>query len=244
MSKIRDSFCSFLRQNGFKYICQSEISYIYSDLFFNICGKINTLSLNKIFKINFASTPNNLLKFIYPVLMLVDIIIFDPCTVVVGHDQIHNIRFVKNLICKKLNIDLNIDFNVLDIKITNPINNKKMSTSEENRNITLDSTLEEIINIIKLTPSGSVFPLHYNACNANIKNLINIVAIIDNMDINEAFIRDRSIYNKFLPFKLYVANKIYKYLQEYKTRLCEQSRINFDDVKEIVNKNYNRLLNC
>ena len=240
---LKNYLCNFLKQNNIKYVCQSEFASIYGDLFFYFSGKIKTSSLNKIFNINYGNTENNLMKLIYPLLMLIDIFLFQPCTVIVSKDQIHNVRYIKTQLKNIIPFCFDIDFKILDIKILNPYDLSKMGTSESSNKIFLNDTYDSIFNIIKKVQSSTNFPLCYEDLNENIQHLYFILSIIKKESVKILF--NKIKFDNYLLFKKYVTQSIYDFLQIYQNKnLCvTKQRQNIQDIKKIIFFNYKKIKN-
>ena len=229
---VKNYLCNFMIQNNFKFICQSDFPEVYGNLFFYFSSKSNINALNKIFKINYYSNENNLMKFIYPVLMLIDILLFQPCIVITSADQIHNTRYIKEQIKKLCTNKCKISFKNLDIKIKSITGEDKMSTSNNSNKIFVQDNYEQIFSVIKKTPSSANLPDNYNNLNDCIKNLLSILGIIKNINPENLF--DEKKFTSYLELKKYVADEIFNYIQSYIHKEKDSNMICNLDIKNIV----------
>lgn len=230
-----------------KYYQQYYLPREYFITYHIISFLCNTNRLDKVFKINyFNNTNNNFAKFAYPVLMCTDIILMNPCIVLVGKDQIHNIRFVKEILLKinkeyKLNID--IKFEVINTKILNLNNQNKMSTSDNNNNqIFIDMTDNEIIKIISKSKTQTKIPKQYSDLEISTYNLYNIYAQINNLDIEQVIYKFQE--SDFTTFKKYLCNSIIELINFYRKKTDNKFKYNAQEVvNNIIKYNFNKIYN-
>lgn len=173
-----------------KYYQQSCLPREYFLTYHILSFFCKTNKLNKVFKINFNNnTDNNFSKFSYPVLMCTDILLMQPCIVLVGPDQIHNIRFIMDIIDninKIYSVDFNITFKIINIKILNLNNEHKMSTSKkELSQMFINMQDSEIYELIMKAKTQKSVPNNYTDLETSTKNLYNIYSEIKNISIEE-----------------------------------------------------------
>lgn len=225
-----------------QYYLPREYFITYHILSF-VCS---TNKLDKVFKINFNNrTDNNFSKFSYPVLMCTDIILMQPCIVLVGSDQIHNIRFIVNVL-DKLNktysLNLNIKFKIIDIKILNLNNENKMSTSKQNiKQMFINMKDNEIYELIMKAKTQKFVPQNYNDLELSTKNLYRIYSEIKKLSIEktiEIFKDKNFVFFKKILYKEII--ELYSfYRQNNKKEMGEYNAQN--KVNDIVKDNFHIL---
>lgn len=226
------------------YYQQSKLPSEYFIMYHIISFFCKINDLNKVFKINYKNnTINNFAKFSYPVLMCNDIILLNPCTVLVGSDQIHNVRFIKNILSniqKLYNLQLDIKFEIIDIKILSLNDNNKMSTSDKSNSgqIFLDMNNDEIYKIIMQAKTQSKMPKTYNELEDSTKNLYLIYSIIKNLEIE--YVINIFSEKNFQEFKQHLYFAIVELFNFYKNL---NNLNNKYDIHHIINniiiKNFN-----
>ena len=226
----------FIKAKKFPYVKQSDFKEIYCDLYFHLSGLVGLNYLNKIYEIHKLSSQNNLMKYSYPVLMMLDIYLFSPCEVIVAMDQIHHMRYITKQITKLFNKNVDVTCDMLKIKICTPGSSSKMSTSDGASQIYLTSSYEDILKIIKLTKTSSTV-LPFDEIGEDLKNLFNIVQIIGDQECIDMFKFNR--FNNYLELKIKVSQCIYNYICKIKSQLYQYNPAGLIDVRERFESNYN-----
>lgn len=188
-SEINDNKITELVENikrfSVVYFSNYYIQSHYNDIYMSVLMKFfyfsNIKDINKIFLINYNNMKQNTVSFIYPILMAVDIYLCSPCVVTISCDQKHNIRAIKKILNTiethyKLNID--VQFDILNIKILDLYSPFKMSTSSNKGIIYFDDSKEEIINKIMKSKTQSLNSLNINDLGLNTKNLYMIYSYL------------------------------------------------------------------
>lgn len=226
------------------YYQQSKLPKEYFIMYHIISFFCKINDLNKVFKINYQNnTINNFAKFSYPVLMCNDIILLQPCTVLVGSDQMHNIRFIKNIlenIQKTYKLKLDIKFEIIDIKILSLNNNNKMSTSDKSNSgqIFLDMNNNEIYKTIMKSKTQSKMPKTYDELEYSTKNLYLIYSIIKNLEMEYVI---NIFYEKnFQEFKQHLYFAIVELFNFYKNSNNFENKYDTNNIiSNIIIRNFN-----
>lgn len=223
-----------------KSYAQSLFNDVYFSLLMLIGNYCNINELDKIFKINYENnTDNNINKLLYPLIMLIDILLIQPCTVVISQDQIHNVRFIKKIIekLKSLKINIDVDFEILDLKIISLYTEDKMSSSKENCGVIyLNDDMISIQDKIAQIPTQENMPQHSEDFqHPHLKQIYQLFAKMSNISLEELI--DKYKDQKFSLFKINFATKIYKIIQEYKVKLPNDNKNEEDkDSKELESR--------
>lgn len=204
-------------------IIQSKYQYFLLDMMWKIASILNINYLNKIFNIRCLEQKNfkNVALFLYPLLMVCDLILFGEYNLTVGFDQKMHIEFFN-----KLNIIKNIN-RIKNFYYTEKIlmlnSEEKMSKSLEKSNpngiIFLN---EDVISIRKKILKARTFTSSYQnieELNKNefihVKNIIKCISTITNNSFEETV--KKYLNTNFITLK---NDFLYHYL-ELQKKFCE-----------------------
>ena len=230
---------------GVKPYIQSRFNEIYGSCFFKFVHFMKCNNLDKLLGINYHnSTDNNCAKYIYPALMLLDILLIQPCTVVVAKDQIHNVRFCKSNI-ERLNsmFDLNIDvdFKLLDVNILGFYSGKqgKMSTSVGEGIIYVDDTLNTIKRVIAAAETADNMCTNieeFNNMSVNVRNLYNVYNIVSGESVES--IVHKYANRTYSELKEDLSELVYKYVSRFNELRTRAHNVSYDkEVLSIMKQN-------
>lgn len=225
---------------------QSHYAAMFANLLFRLARTCKLSSLNKVFNINFANeTENTLGKLLYPFLMTIDIMLCAPCKVVVSQDQIHNVRFAKKLIaeiCAEKNIKIEVEFDVLDLKILSIVDDGKMSTSSvKSGALFMDMTQQEVSDVVLRAKTQTVYVTNRDEMSASTLNLFFILSKISDDSIETIAAK----FTTFEELKQYAAKTIYAYLNKhYITSTDSTLGVSYKDdfITERFQSNYDLLM--
>jgi tryptophanyl-tRNA synthetase len=216
---------------------------MYYYIYHLICNKIKLNDLTKVFNINYNNnTDNNFAKLSYPVLMCLDIIMMQPCHVVVSIDQIHNVRFIQAVIhqLNQLNskLQIKVEFKILDLKIMDFSGKNKMSTSINSKNtLYVDLTEKQIHEIVGKSITQNNMPQCIEECNDSVLNLYSIYRNIAHITMQETV--DKFKQSNFTKFKTELAIKIVNLYNFYNQEHTIRKEFNMlNTVNKIHSSNY------
>ena len=211
----------------------SELSVILQNYFY--IGELKRMTQ---FKNEFKKNKNNYLGlFLYPVLMVADILLYDANIVPVGEDQIQHIELTRNLVNRfnnlyKKNVFVmpNYIVNKTGKRIMNLLDPKqKMSKSNPNGVIFLKDKPNIIYKKIMSAVTDSEKKIKYDIINKpGISNLLQIYASLKGIDIKkcEEYFKNYC----YLDFKREVANVVVSEISTLQKKYREISKSN------IINK--------
>lgn len=187
----------------------SELSVILQNYFY--IGELKRMTQ---FKNEFKKNKNNYLGlFLYPVLMVADILLYDANIIPVGEDQIQHIELTRNFVNRFNNFYKKKIFTMPDYvvnktgkRIMNLLDPKqKMNKSNVNGVIFLKDKPDVIYKKIMSAVTDSEKKIKYDVANKpGISNLLQIYASLKEIDINEC---EKHFKNySYLDFKKEVAN--------------------------------------
>ena len=187
----------------------SELSVILQNYFY--IGELKRMTQ---FKNEFKKNKNNYLGlFLYPVLMVADILLYDANIIPVGEDQIQHIELTRNFVNRFNNFYKKKIFTMPDYvvnktgkRIMNLLDPKqKMNKSNVNGVIFLKDKPNVIYKKIMSAVTDSEKKIKYDiADKPGISNLLQIYASLKGIDINEC---EKNFKNySYLDFKKEVAN--------------------------------------
>lgn len=187
----------------------SELSVILQNYFY--IGELKRMTQ---FKNEFKKNKNNYLGlFLYPVLMVADILLYDANIIPVGEDQIQHIELTRNFVNRFNNFYKKKIFTMPDYvvnktgkRIMNLLDPKqKMNKSNVNGVIFLKDKPNVIYKKIMSAVTDSEKKIKYDIANKpGISNLLQIYASLKGIDINEC---EKNFKNySYLDFKKEVAN--------------------------------------
>lgn len=235
-----DQLIRILNSIGGHTFMQSAYAAMFANLFFRLAKSCKLNHLNKVFKINFDNqTENTLGKMLYPFLMAIDIALCAPCKVMVSQDQIHNIRYVQQFIadiCKEKNITIDVEFDILNIKILSILDEGKMSTSSAVEGaLFMDMSKEEVDNILLKAKTQTEYVYTQDQMLPNTLNLFNIFAMINNETIEEVAAK----FTNFKDFKAYAAKRMYEYLNGY-LKLSQDTNLGVSYKDDFITKRFEK----
>ena len=220
---------------GVKPYIQSVFDEMYGSCFFKFAHFIQCNHLDKLLGINYSnSTENNCAKYIYPALMLLDILLVQPCTVIVAQDQIHNVRFCKSNIEKlnnAFNINIDVDFQLLDINILgfHSDHTGKMSTSVNAGIVYVDDTLETVRSVIAHAATADHMCQtmeEFNSMNANVRNLYNVYQLVSDLTVEQIVVKYAD--KGYEELKADLSALVHKYISRFNALRQKQASVSYD----------------
>ncbi|BDV02559.1 MAG: tryptophan--tRNA ligase [Candidatus Hepatoplasma vulgare] len=196
---------------------------------------------------------------IYPILMVADILLYNPDSVIVGQDQKQHIELTK-LLAQKLNNNYDLKFKIPEAQIVkkeggskimalrNPEGKMSKSDNEKNNTIFLLDSLEDINKKITTALTDSENKIKYDPIKKpGISNLITIYSAFSNLSIKE--IEDKFKDSNYKNFKEEISNVIInrlKIIQSNFSKLTDKDikealKLNRDEIKKIAANSVNKV---
>lgn len=211
-------------------------------------GELSRMTQYKTKKLELSKTDKDMGLFIYPTLMAADILLYDASVVPVGLDQRQHIELTRDL-GERFNKVYGKTFELPEYQIPK-IGAKIMNLQNPNIKMSKSAPVDDkgtifILDDIEITKkkimssiTDSENKIYFDEINKpGISNLLSIVAVIDNLTIEEVSLKYKDYTYK--DFKIEVSTKVCNFILDIQNKFYKY-RNNEEYLKEILKRGANR----